>query len=381
MRIAISGMGLRSVSVLTKLKAQMEEAEFVGFFDPTPAYLDDLDPDIPAFASVGEMLERTKPDLFFVGSPNEFHLADIKEGLNAGVRMFSEKPVVTTMEDTMELASLLSKHGSDQVMIGLVLRYSRHMVDLRKHLEKLGEITSMEASEHIGPYHGAFFMRDWRRKTSRSGGFMLEKCCHDLDLYNMITKSRPKRVASFGDRRSFLPKHRPESNSEMEVYHVKPSVWDSTDDPFSSDGDIIDCQVSILEYESGASLAFHTNLNVPDEHRHFCVIGARGMAEGDFTRGFLKITDARSNEAVFDADYTSLGSGKGHYGADEMMVADIVAHLRGDVPDLPVSVVDALEAGVAALALDQARTERTIVDLGETWEEFDSYNLRGGRGT
>ena len=27
----------------------------------------------------------------------------------------------------------------------------------------LGKITSIEASEHIAPYHGAFFMRDWRR--------------------------------------------------------------------------------------------------------------------------------------------------------------------------------------------------------------------------
>ena len=27
-------------------------------------------------------------------------------------------------------------------------------------------------------------MRDWRRYGHYSGGFMLEKCCHDLDLYN-----------------------------------------------------------------------------------------------------------------------------------------------------------------------------------------------------
>jgi predicted dehydrogenase len=163
----------------------------------------------------------------------------------------------------------------------------------------------------------------------------------------------------------------------MEVYHEKPSIWESTDDPFHSDADIIDCQTAILEYENGASLAFHTNLNVPDEHRRFCVVGARGMAEGDFTRGYLHVTDARTNTRTFDADYTSTGSGKGHYGADEMMVTDIVAHLRDKSIPLPVSVLDALEAGVAALAIDQAREEKKVIELEEVWARIDSHGLRG----
>ena len=377
MRIAISGMGLRTATVLKHFRNTLDTCEFVGFYDPQPTFLDELDPSIPRFDSVTEMLSKTGPDLFFIGSPNEFHLEDLKAGFKAGVRMFSEKPVVTSIEETLELANLLAEHGPDQVIVGLVLRYSRHMVDLRKHLDTLGPITSMEASEHIGPYHGAFFMRDWRRKTARTGGFMLEKCCHDLDLYNMITRSRPVQVASFGGRRSFLPAHRPESNSEMEVYHVKPSVWDATDDPFLSDGDIIDHQTAILNYESGATLAFHTNLNVPDEHRRFMVVGARAMAEGDFVRGYLNITDARTNDRIFEADYTALGTGKGHYGADEMSVADIVAHLNDASQTLPVGVLDALEAGVACLGVDQARQEGRIVDLSDTWRAIDRHGLRG----
>ncbi len=378
MRIAISGMGLRTASVLARFRAQWDAVEFVGFYDPQPTFRDELDPAIPQFVSVATMLAQTKPDLFFIGSPNEFHLDDLKAGFAAGVRMFCEKPVVTSIPDTLELAGLLAEHGLDQVMVGLVLRYSRHMVDLRKAISDgaLGDIASIEASEHIGPYHGAFFMRDWRRKTAHSGGFMLEKCCHDLDLYNMITGSRPRHVASFGARRSFLPKHRPDTNSEMEVYHVKRSVWNSADDPFDSDADIIDCQTAILEYESGASLAFHTNLNVPDEHRRFCVVGARGMAEGDFVRGYLHVTDARSNDRVLDLDYTGTAPAKGHYGADDMMVADIIAHLKDPAIPLPVTVLDALEAGIAALAIDQARKERRVVDLGDIWTALDQYGLR-----
>ncbi|SMY06665.1 Gfo/Idh/MocA family protein [Flavimaricola marinus] len=378
MKVVTAGIGLRAGHVLSIMKEAMPEIEFVGFYDPQPTYLHMIGTDVPRFDEVAQMLEDTQPDLFFVGSPNSFHLEHIKVGLAAGVRMFTEKPVVTTKDDTMELASLLAEHGTDRVMVGLVLRYSQHMVDLRAVLPQLGPIVSLEANEHIGPYHGAFFMRDWRRMVKWSGGFMLEKCCHDLDIYNMVTGSRPDRVASFGGRKSFVPQHAPTSNTENEIMHRKTSVWESVDDAFHSDGDIIDYQTSILHYETGSSLAFHTNLNVPDEHRRFCIMGAKGMVEGDFVRGYLKAT-ARDGSILADHDYTKGDPAKqsAHYGADHMMVGDIAAFLRGETDSLPVGVVDALEAGIVAMALDEARITGRMVDLTEDWAQFDSYALRG----
>ena len=380
MRVVTSGIGLRAGHVLTTLKAAMPEVEIVGYYDPQPTHLEMIGLETPRYASVETMLAEAKPDLYCVFSPNVFHLDQIRLGLEAGVQVFTEKPVVMSIDETLELARLLSIHGGvNRAMVGLVLRYSQHMVDLRAALKagQLGRIVSLEANEHIAPYHGAFFMRDWRRRTDLAGGFMLEKCCHDLDIYNMVTGSRPLRVASFGGRKSFLPENAPASNAEAEIFHVKKSVWESVADPFHSDGDIIDHQTAILQYESGANLAFHTNLNVPDEHRRFCVMGTHGMAEGDFVRGYLKVT-ARDGTRLADHDYTQGAAAKGaHYGADEMMCDDIAAHLRGQSNGLPVSILDAMEAGVAAIALDQARQTGQIVDLADTWAKLDSYGLRG----
>lgn len=378
MKVVTAGIGLRAGHVLSIMKETMPEIAFVGYYDPQPTYLHMIGDDVPRFDTVEAMLEDTQPDLFFVGSPNSFHLEHIKAGLAAGVRMFTEKPVVTTKEDTIELAALLAEHGTDQLMVGLVLRYSQHMVDLRRVLDQLGPITSLEANEHIGPYHGAFFMRDWRRMIHWSGGFMLEKCCHDIDIYNMVTRSRAAKVASFGGRKSFVPEFAPTSNAENEIMHRKSSVWESVDDPFHSDGDIIDYQTALIQYETGASLAFHTNLNVPDEHRRFCVMGALGMAEGDFVRGNLKAT-LRDGSVIADHDYTQMDATKAsaHYGADHMMVADIAAFLRDEADSLPVGIVDAMEAGLVAMALDEARISGGMVDMTATWEEFDQYGLRG----
>ncbi len=223
MRVVTAGIGLRAGHVLSTLKQALPEIEVVGFYDPQPTHLDMIGLDTPRYESVQAMLDGAKPDLYCVFSPNLFHLDHIRLGLEAGVQVFTEKPVVVSIEETLELARLLAKHGGvNRAMVGLVLRYSQHMVDLRAALKQglLGQIVSLEANEHIAPYHGAFFMRDWRRMVDLSGGFMLEKCCHDIDIYNMITGSRPERVASFGGRKSYIPANAPASNEEAQIFQV-----------------------------------------------------------------------------------------------------------------------------------------------------------------
>ncbi len=295
------------------------------------------------------------------------------------MKVFSEKPIVTTKEDSFALAKLIKKFGENQLIVGLVLRYSVHMREMRRVLDTgaLGKITSLEANEHIAPYHGSFFMRDWRRLEKYSGGFMLEKCCHDIDLYNSIVGERPERVVSFGGRNNFIPSEAPMGNEHDDVYQQKHSYWENVDDPFTSDADIIDHQNALLEYPNNVTFSFHTSINVPDEQRRFCVIGSKGMAEGDFGRGGLRITDARTGECLEDHDFSipassETGNYPSHYGADKLMCEDIVSFLRGSLSSLPVGPKEAIAAGLVAMAIDESMKIGQIVDMTETWKELDS---------
>ncbi len=378
MRVGIVGLGYRLGYLARIFSATLSDFEVVAHVDPEPfglKYTEEFD--IPVgrhYETLEAMLAGEKLDLLMVGSPNHMHLEHIRTGLEHGVRVFTEKPVVTTEAETLELAKLIHEHGSDKVMVGLVLRYAPLYVDLRKAQQDglLGDVVSIEASEHIAPYHGAFFMRDWRRYERYSGSFMLEKCCHDLDLYNGVMGCRPKYVSSFGGRKTFIPKNAPESHgiNDLEVYHRKPAGWMGSDKVFDTDADIIDFQTAIVEYESGSSLAFHTNLNVPDEYRRFAVMGAKGMAEGDFVRNFFRVHDARTSRKLVDTVYSSSELSV-HYGADEQMARDIALHLI-DGARLPVSVSDALEAGLLALTMDQARRTRSVIDMPPIWQRFDA---------
>jgi len=377
MRVGIIGLGYRLGYLARVFSLANADFTVVGYVDPAPAglpYATQYGVSVgKQHASLEQMLDAEKLDLLMVGSPNHLHLDHIRIGLERGLKIFTEKPVVTTVEETMALAELISRYGSDQLMVGLVLRYAPLYVDLRQAQADglLGDVTSIEASEHIPPYHGAFFMRDWRRYERYSGSFMLEKCCHDLDLYNGVMGCRPRYVSSFGGRRTFVPKNAPQSAgiNDLEVYYRKPTGWMGTDKVFDSDGDIIDYQTAMVEYENGAAFTFHTNLNVPHDFRRFAVMGVKGMAEGDFIRNYFTVTDSRTSASKIDKTYQTSELSQ-HYGADEQMAADILKHLVDGAP-LPVSVIDALEAGLLALTMDDARRERRVIDMAPMWRRFD----------
>ena len=122
------------------------------------------------------MLKNESLDLLMIGSPNHLHLEHIKIGLKSGIRIFAEKPIVINESQSYELAGLLNEFGKDQILVGLVLRYSQHARSSRDLIKKnvLGNVISIEASEHIMPWHGGFFMRNWRRKEEFSGGLCLK---------------------------------------------------------------------------------------------------------------------------------------------------------------------------------------------------------------
>jgi predicted dehydrogenase len=385
MRVGIVGLGFRLGYLAHVFSEMVEDFSVAGYVDPAPAglsYATENGVDCgTSYPDLETMLAEAEFDVLMVGSPNHLHLAHLRTGLAHGKKIFSEKPVVTTTEETMALAELIGAHPADQIMVGLVLRYAPLYVDLRKAQAEglLGDVVSIEASEHIPPYHGAFFQRDWRRYEKYSGSFMLEKCCHDIDLYNGVMGCRPAYVASFGGRKSFVPENAPEKSgiNDLEVYHRKPSGWEGSEKVFDGDGDIIDFQTAIVEYASGASLTFHTNMNVPDDFRRFAVMGAKGQAEGDFIRNFFKVTDARTSKRLIETSYKTSELSQ-HYGADEQMAVDIARHVKEGAA-LPVSVIDALEAGLLALAMDEARRTRSVVDMGPIWQRFDAALAGPGR--
>ena len=182
-----------------------------------------------------------------------------------------------------------------------------------------------------------------------------------------------------GEESDLLYQSRRNGEKSLDVYQeYNLQGWESQEKVFDSDADIVDHQVAIIEYENGATLAFHTNMKVPDEFRRFAIIGTKGMAEGDFVRGYLTAHDSHSGKKIFDKNFGAAfqQGAKGHYGADQLMVKDINNYLvTASSQSLPVNVIDCMQAGLIAMKIDEARQKNQIIDLRETWKKLDSFNL------
>lgn len=226
--MGLCGLGDRLSYLACLLHQHIPEFEPVSYADPAPAgllYMQERGIEPMGYTDLRRMLANESIDLLMIGSPNHLHSEQIRAGLETGVRVFTEKPVVTTEAQTFELLESLKCYGPDQVIVGMVLRYAPLYNDLKTTVEagELGEISSIEACEHITPGHGAFFMRDWRRNAAWSGGFLLEKCVHDFDLYQGLLGCRPARVVSFGGRKTFTPANR--AWETVDTYHERKSCW------------------------------------------------------------------------------------------------------------------------------------------------------------
>ena len=93
--------------------------------------------------------------------------------------------------------------------MGFNLRRSPHYRKLKALLNDgvIGDVVSMDFNETLDFNLGGYIFGDWRRLRENSGPFLLEKCCHDIDLANWMLDSQATRVASFGGLNFFVPEN------------------------------------------------------------------------------------------------------------------------------------------------------------------------------
>ena len=102
MKFGIVGLGLRANHVISFLADYIADLDIVGFVDPNPCGKDDLAKKVNVGRSFNDVIALLNEnlDLLFVASPNHLHLEHIQLGLEAGVQVFSEKPIVISKEES-----------------------------------------------------------------------------------------------------------------------------------------------------------------------------------------------------------------------------------------------------------------------------------------
>lgn len=319
-----------------------------------------------------EVWENPEVDWVMIGTWNSLHAEQSIGALRAGKNVFCEKPLATKLEDCLAIRDAVAETGRI-FAFGLVLRYSLHYQKIHEILAsgRLGKIISLEFNETLGFNHGGHIFGNWRKDSAVSGGHMLEKCCHDLDLANWFVDSLPVRAAGFGGQNFFIPenaKRMEEIGPSAEGVPAYKSWANSSNDPhhpFLGGGDVLDNQVVILEYANGVRATFHANSNAGIRERRFYILGSHGALRADLVSNTIEVSDISWESKIETID---LGSTDGHGGGDTIMGRELVRTFLGETPPL-ASVREGLCSAITAFGIDEACREGKVTDLRPLWKE------------
>jgi predicted dehydrogenase len=378
MRFAVIGLGQRIAAVLSAFKAAGTDFALDGYVDPQPVGLSRLESEGIAvgesYRSVEQLLTSGPHDLVLIGSPNHLHAEHLMLALYGRAPVFAEKPIVRTENESYALAQRLSHDETPSLYVGLVMRSApivREILDV-VHEGHLGQIVSIDATEHLPPEHGAYLARNWRRKREWGGSYLLDKVCHDFDILAEIAGARPERVASFGGRGIFRGDREPASRVDSEgspAFDVWPGGWSAVEDAFLTDANVTDHQTALVQYANGVQLSFHSNTYSALRERRWYIAGTEGTLMADLVRNSLMWRRTLERGAPYRRQFSV--SESDHNGADVAMARDLTAALTSDF-EFPVSPFQAIEAGLTVMAIDKAQALGQIVDCTATWTTLDA---------
>ncbi len=371
--IGVIGYGHRLATLLTHLRHVEPAIEVRAVCDPNPDSVNAarrLAHGVRACATVEDLLRDREIAQVFVGSPNRLHREHACAAMKAGRHVFCEKPLATNLDDCLAIRETV-EHTGRSFFFGLVLRYAPLYSRIRTLLDdgQIGQIISVEFNETLGFNHGGFIHQDWRRHRETAGTHMLEKCCHDIDIVNWMVGSRARYAASFGGLRYFLPENQRIADKigrSLDPEH-RPAfqAWpQSSHNPFTSDKDIVDHQVAILEFDNGVRASFHTNCVAAIPERRLLLLGLEGAIRADLNTGTVELQ--RLGWELPRQVYRSSASIETHFGADLALIESVAAWITRGKPPL-TGIDQALDSAITCYGIDAALDERRVVDLSPLW--------------
>jgi predicted dehydrogenase len=75
-----------------------------------------------AYSDFHELLDREKPEVVFIATPEPYHLEPVKAASMHGAHIFLEKPMATTLEDA-DAINNVCEEARVKLMIGYILRF------------------------------------------------------------------------------------------------------------------------------------------------------------------------------------------------------------------------------------------------------------------
>ncbi len=404
------------------------DLKIVGVVDINPTKLKEAQeryglPDEAAFDSLESFLQtHTECDFVINATMDNVHYETSIKLLQAKYDLLLEKPVTASPDELLSLEKTAKENGC-RIFVCHVLRYTPFYHTVKELLaqDKIGRITSLEMNEHVSIAHylNSYDRGKWNSEKKCGSPILLAKTCHDTDLMCWLNNaSEPKSVASFGKRAYFCEENAPKGSTEycfdcplerkcafsairvhLDWDPMPFLVWAELNKPldeitkeekiaylktsqygkcaFKTDGDVIDRQNVIVEFENGSIGTLNLICGTSKAERYLHIVGEKGEIEGKLSEDKLTLREYRLHdmycdyeEQVIDLSQQVINNARfgGHFGGDYAIMQTLVKYYNGNDSSLSLtSIDDSINGHLCVYGAEISRKENKIVDLKKTF--------------
>jgi len=307
-----------------------------------------------------QALTRLKPDLVNISTYSDSHADYACAAMEAGAHVFVEKPLATTVEDLKSILAWDEKRSA-MTWMGLEYRFMPPVAEAiaRAKEGEAGKIHQVSIREHREPFYPK--VDNWNRFAERTGGTLVEKCCHYFNLMDIVVGEQPVRVFASGGQ---------SVNHLDEKYDGKQA-------------DMLDNAYVVLEYANGArgmlDLCMFGEGSFDKEI--LTIVGDEGKIEsflpsqvvrasrresiGKLSGWSRGASRARGNEQKIVHNYDVKYMGH-HYGASYIEHTRFRDAILNSTP-AEVTLKDGVTSVVTGLAAHKSIKEGRVVEIKELW--------------
>ena len=309
-----------------------------------------------AFADYKDMLSADRCDVFLIATPNDTHYGILGDVISTGKPILCEKPLCTTSAHCRDVIRM-ARDRKAPIWVAMEYRFMPPLQRLLREVQAgvLGTPRMMAIREHRYPFLDK--VDDWNRFNVRTGGTMVEKCCHFWDLMRLVLDSDPIRVYASGGSNV---------NHRAEVYG-------------GATPDILDNAFAIVDFRSGARAALDLCMFAEsgDWQESVSVTGDKARVEA-FVPGPIRLTkDGKVRQAeiaisdraamvesreVVPVDEAILRAGE-HHGSTYYQHQKLLELVRKGTGTPEVSLEDGLWSVMVGEAAEESIRTGAAVDL------------------
>ncbi len=322
-RFIVVGAGGRAGTFIEPLATvHREHAQLVGFCEPNQEWVAHHQqrlaawhhPAVPVHdpEQLPQLIAQTRPDAAILCTPDYLHAPLTVRLLELGCDVIVEKPLAIDAPGCAAVLEAQARTGK-QVRVTFNCRYMPWAVLIWKLLRQglVGEIISMQIDWLLDAHKGVSYLSRWHAQKERSGGLLVHKGTHHLDLANWWLDAVPQRVFALGQRAFFgaenMHKHGIGAHGPIGQHYVGE---DNSGDPFAPQSqtlaavnrrfaqspaargyrpdrsvwrreqlNIEDTMSVLVQYRTGAILTYNLHAFLPRRGSVIVINGTRGRIE------------------------------------------------------------------------------------------------------